>query len=204
VLIGWLRESRPVEAQVAAGWSGVQSIPRLLGLNAQNRLTMRPIPEVERLRGRHYSFTASGTDQQSPLDVRGMALDIVAEFAPAPDGVCGFSLCASPDGSNRVDVRYEASRQCLVIADVRDGNTENSPPHYREVAHALAADEPLRLRILLDGSVLEVMANDRTSFTHRHYPVQRTHDWVHVRLHRTTLRSLEVWEMSTIWDAPTA
>jgi beta-fructofuranosidase len=57
----------------------------------------------------------------------------------------------------------------------------------------------LKLRILLDGSVVEVIANDRTSLTSRIYPSRA--DSQQVRLFGTNarLQSLDIWEMPSIW-----
>src|SRR5690606_30634290 len=58
VLIGWLRETRSAREMERAGWSGVQSIPRVLGVDGAGRLTMTPIPEIEKIRGAHLHFSA--------------------------------------------------------------------------------------------------------------------------------------------------
>ena len=51
---GWLREERSQAAQKAAGWSGVMSLPRVLGLVPDGTLSAGPAPEIEGLRGRPY------------------------------------------------------------------------------------------------------------------------------------------------------
>ena len=54
LIYSWLRESRSVDLQKKAGWTGVQAIPRILSLDSRNRLISRPVPEVERLRSRQH------------------------------------------------------------------------------------------------------------------------------------------------------
>src|SRR6202035_228809 len=51
ILWGWVTEGRSVEAQRAAGWSGVMSLPRELKLLG-SQVQMRPAAEVETLRGK--------------------------------------------------------------------------------------------------------------------------------------------------------
>jgi len=70
----------------------------------------------------------------------------------------------------------------------------------RVVPHTLQPDEPLRLRILLDGSVVEIIANERTSLSSRMYPTQITHNQVHLLGEATMLNSLDIWEMPSIWQ----
>jgi beta-fructofuranosidase len=200
VLFGWIREARSTEAQRSAGWSGVQSIPRVLSLDHHSRLTMTPIPELESIRGKHHHYPATELSADVPLDVRGLALDIVAEFEPAPDGTCGIALACSPDGMERFDIAYEAARRHLTVRKVSPETSTALTTHVREVAHELAADEPLRLRILLDGSVVEIIANGRTSLTSRVYPSQADNDQVHLFGARASLNSLDIWEMPSIWQ----
>ncbi|SEG44925.1 beta-fructofuranosidase [Bryocella elongata] len=52
VLWGWIPERRPKEEYIAAGWSGVMSLPRVLHVDADGNLTMRVAPQVEQLAGR--------------------------------------------------------------------------------------------------------------------------------------------------------
>src|SRR5262249_5014351 len=42
IMFGWLREERDTQAQRAAGWSGVMSLPRILSITADGALGMRP------------------------------------------------------------------------------------------------------------------------------------------------------------------
>ncbi len=190
LLFGWLRESRSDDEQRQAGWSGVQSIPRVLALDSQNRLVMTPVPELDVLRGQQHHIDARDLGEETPLDVRGLALDIQAEFSLQPDGRCGFALLCSPDGSERTEIIYEASSQKLII---------RSGANVREIPHSLAENEPLTLRILLDGSVIEIIANGRTSVTYRAYPTSADHDGVLLIGAKARLQALDLWEMPSIW-----
>lgn len=51
ILWGWIRETRPEAEFVAAGWAGVMSLPRVLTVNHDGQLEMRPAVETEKLRG---------------------------------------------------------------------------------------------------------------------------------------------------------
>ncbi len=200
LLFGWLREARSEVAQRIAGWSGVHSIPRVLTLDHHQRLQMTPIPELATIRGQHYRYEAMDMTQEVLLDVTGLALDLVAEFELQADGSCGITLACSTDGKERIDVMYEAANQHLVACKASPDTGDSLVTHLREVPHELATGEALKLRILLDGSVVEVIANDRTSLTSRVYPSQA--DCNRVQLHGTKsrLHSLDIWEMSSIWQ----
>lgn len=201
LMFGWLREARPVVEQRASGWSGVQSIPRVLTLDDHNRLLMNPVPELENLRGRHYSIAPMRITQATTLDVTGLALDIVAEFDVEDGGHCGFSLLCSADGTERLDIVYRAERGLLSVHKVTPELNGALTTHSRETAHELAPDETLKLRILLDGSVIEIIANERTSLTSRFYALSASSK--HVRLFgaQARLLALDIWEMPSIWQS---
>jgi beta-fructofuranosidase len=192
LLIGWLREARSDTDQRLAGWSGVQSIPRVLTLDSQNRLLMRPVPELESIRGEHDHYGPKTVTEETQLGVIGHALDIMADFDPASQGIYGLSLACSPQGRERTHILYDTALRRLSV------HTEVN--QVREVTHSLDAGEPLQLRILLDGSVLEIIANERTSITSRIYPSQEDCQHIHLLGSKAQLRSLDIWEMPSIWQ----
>ncbi len=223
LLIGWLREARSSEKQKAAGWSGVQSIPRVLTLE-NNRLMMTPLPALESIRGKHHHYTSKNLPDAGFLDVKGLALDIEAEFVPTPDGQCGLSLLCSADGQERIDIFYDADEQRLVLRNIAseaaassthadghrvvgnrfgfDEQIENQvlSTLTQSIPHPLASGEHLQLRILVDGSVIEIIANNRTSFTFRIYPTQAERNHIQLFGARSLVQTLDIWEMPSIWQ----
>lgn len=196
LLFGWLREDRSLAEQQAAGWSGVQSIPRVLTLDDHSRLNMSPIPELATLRGQHTHY-GSGTTA-APLTASGLVLDLEATFEPAATVPCGLSLACSADGSKRTDIVYDPATGQLAVHKITPELFDITTTQIRAVPHPLAAGEALHLRILLDGSVIEVIANHRTSLTSRIYPLPT--DDTHLRvIGGQALHALDIWEMSSIW-----
>jgi beta-fructofuranosidase len=200
LLFGWAREARSEVDQRIAGWSGLQSIPRILTLDNQQRLQMTPVPELETIRGHQTHYEAHDLNQSKRLDATGLNLDIVAEFEVQSGGHGGLSLACSPDGSERVDLLYEADKQNLIARKVTVEPGGVLVTHIREVPHRLAADEGLKLRVLLDGSVVEVIANDRTSVVSRFYPTNADNNGVQLLGAKARLRSMDVYEMPSIWE----
>lgn len=205
LLMGWVRESRSDAEQQRAGWSGAQSVPRVLKLDTYKRLTLAPAPEIEQLRGTQRHYGPFPLSHPVTLDLTGRTLDIVAEFMPLPGGNCGVSVACSPDRSERTDVLYDADNRQLTVrslspeASASDSNASSMANRIQTAPHVLESGEPLRLRILLDGSVIEIIANDRTSLTGRTYPLQAESNQVQVFGAGTYLNSLDVWEMRSIW-----
>lgn len=191
LIYSWLRESRSVELQKEAGWTGVQAIPRVLSLDSRNRLISRPVPEVETLRGRHQHF-ATEELSETAISVGGLALDIEAAFDAQAATNCGIEMSA---GNDKLAVVYERRAQTLQVhRRYRQPKAEiDSAPEG--IVHALDDGETLQLRLLLDGSVLEVIANGRTRITSRFYPDSAETPSLRMITPAAAL-SLDVWEMA--------
>ena len=196
LLWGWLREGRSEEAHVAAGWAGCHSIPRELSLR-DGQQHMIPVPELKRLRG---SCTVLSdiqlTDDDRELEIEGLALDIELEINA--DCTVGLVLACSPDGSEETRVSYNPDKQLLSVNRERSSLGQDNETFANEAPHELAPGETLQLRILLDGSVLEIIANGRTSICSRIYPSRA--DSQGLRLYgKGLVKSLSVWQMRSIW-----
>ncbi|MEZ4669629.1 MAG: glycoside hydrolase family 32 protein [Anaerolineae bacterium] len=200
ILYGWLRESRAERELERAGWSGVQSIPRIMSLDEQGRLNMEPVPEIETIRGKHHHFGAQDVESDAVLNVRGLSLDIVAEFVPQAGGQCGLAVACSADGKERLDILYDAASERLSVNKVSSSVGDMLLTNSRDIPHKLVSGESLKLRILLDGSVVEIIANKRTSLTSRVYPLSADHNYIRLLGSQSSVQSLDIWEMSSIWQ----
>ena len=196
LLWGWLREGRSEEAHVAAGWAGCHSIPRELSLR-DGQLHMVPVPELKRLRSSPTVISdmwLSGGDHH--LDIQGAALDIEVEFNP--EGTVGLAVACSPDGSEQTRVSYNPDTKLLSVNRERSSLSQGNETFANEAPHELASGESLQLRIMLDGSVLEIIANGRTSICSRIYPSRA--DSQGLRLFGNgQVKTLSVWQMRSIW-----
>ena len=197
LIYSWIREGRSVEAQREAGWTGVQAIPRELWLDEQERLCSRPVPEFEQLRGRHWRFNGSELDT-GEVAVRGLSLDIEAEFDAGAAETCGMALACSLCGAEKATISYERDTRTLRIERHYRHEDPNVDSAAQGVAHPLDPGEKLRLRILLDGSVIEVIANDRKTITSRFYPSSRDSQGVAI-IGPEAVQTLDIWELESIW-----
>ena len=189
IFFDWVREIRGVERERAAGWSGVMTLPRILGLGAGGTLTIEPVPEVAMLRYRHRRrqqlAVAAGAD---PVvnGIAGDTLELGLEIDPAGAHEVGVAVRCSPDGAEQTPVVYDA-RAGVIRVDVSRssldreivisplpaeqqragaaGHAAGERTHghgAQEAPFTLAAGEPLELRLFLDRSLLEVYVNGQT------------------------------------------
>ncbi len=183
ILWGWIPETRPEAEYRAAGWAGVMSLPRVLTLGADGGLRMTVAPAVETLRA-HPAQVRAGADRTKALAgirIRDLAGEIQARFAAQR----GFRLRLRPEkGEPLAEIAYDPGKK---DSELRVNNTNGT----------FATNEPVTLRVFLDGSVLEVFANDKTVITTRVYAAPSGPLRVEMS-DMDVLESLDVWQMRPI------
>ena len=203
LLFGWLWEGRSPDAQQAAGWAGVMSLPRALSLTADGQLAFAPALELQALRRepRHFAALdlAPGAETMLP-GVSGDSLEIALELDPGEALTCGLRLLCTPDGSEEAGIVYDRAGGQLLIDRARSSLSDGVEREARGGPLALTPGEALRLRVFVDRSVVEVFANETLCITSRVYPTQA--DAMGVRLFAqgggAKAWSLDVWQMAPI------
>lgn len=187
ILWGWIQERRSREAQRAAGWSGVLSLPRVLSLGSDNKLRIGFAPQTHALRRTRHSLVNMYVPNNRPLkvtDVAGDALEIFAEFEPSDAEEFGLRLLSSADGVEHTPVIYDKPKNRL----------------GRNAELTLAPGENLQLHIFIDCSVVEVIANSRVCLTERAYTSnpECTQIALFSRGGVARLKSIQVYELKAI------
>jgi beta-fructofuranosidase len=221
----WVTDPRINPTQVATG-SGVQSLPRVLSLDDDGTLRIAPAQELEALR--HTPRRLRQMELPSNEDVflegvDGDCLEIAAEFDLQAARAVGLKVRCSPDGREETGIWYDAALGKLRVdmswSTLRGDVTYSQPPFNShrlqrasdnatnftavEAPLTLSPGEPLRLRVFLDGPMLEVYANDRQCVTQQIFPALA--DSVQVKAcalgGEATLRSVCAREMSPLrWE----
>ncbi len=195
---GWIQEDG--DARHAAGWSGVMSLPRELSLARDGTLLMNPPEELKILRDTHTQRFNLALNGARYLGLEGLQLELQAEFRPN-GSECGLSILRSPDGVEQTHIFYDPVRKKLGV-DRRRSSSGTGPGLSSDVQESnfeLRADEPLKLHIFLDHSVIEVFANDRFCVTSRVYPENRDSTELHAFGNGAELRRIDIWTLRSIW-----
>ena len=204
IMFGWLREERDDQAQRAAGWSGVMSLPRILSLEPGGVLNMRPAPELAQLRGKYVQARDLDISSASRTlaDVRGDSLEIVVAMAPDDTNEVGLVLRASPDGAEQTRLVYDRAANQLTLDTTQSSLSASARGGRHSGLLKLAPDEPLRLHIFIDRSVIEVFANQRACVTGRVYPTRADSLGLDLlaQTGSATVAELDVWVLGSIWD----
>jgi beta-fructofuranosidase len=202
---GWVWEGRDEPAQLAAGWAGVMSLPRMLTLLPNGMLGSAPAPELESLREHHQGWRdlqLIATAAHILSEVQGTTLEISVEFAPNDAAAFGIDVRCSADGVERTRIVYDRARQQLEIDRSQSSASTADQRDLYGGTLALEAGESLTLRVFVDGSVLEVFANGRLCLTSRVYPAETSLGvGLFAQGGSVNVPAIDVWDMQSIWKA---
>lgn len=203
IIFGWVHEGRTAEAQLASGWSGAMSLPRMLSLGPDGQVCMQPVPELAALRAEHTHMPATGLPSGQVVvvpDVSGDTLELIVDLVSAREALCGVIVRRSPDGSEYTQIVYDTVLHQLVVDRTHASLDSGNDRSLHVAPLILGLDEPLRLHIFLDRSVLEVFANGRVSITSRIYPTRADSAGVALLAERGEAHviGLDVWQLRTI------
>ena len=174
IMWAWLLDSDDFFSRIENGWSGTMSLPRVLSLGDDGALNMDVPDEIKALRYR--PFTVKNLLVEPGQDmliggIRGNSFEMIIEMESADATECGVKVCVSADGEEQTSISYLASEGQLQI-DTRKSGPEKTPKGIESGPFRLKEQEPLRLRIFVDRSVVEVFANSRQAIMRRIYPSQ--------------------------------
>lgn len=168
LLLGWIPEDPPHEG-AKRSWAGSLTFPRIVSIGDDGLLSLALAAEVAALRTAPRSFTETCLEATAPAwrhEFDGAHLEIVATIDPGTASEISFELVDDDalDPEARIVFRPAdrwlsvARRGIVSVAGRSAQNARILPP---------AADGRLVLRLVLDGSVLEIEADGRAMATIR-------------------------------------
>lgn len=194
----WIFDAPEFKMRTESGWSGTMSLPRVLTLGADGHLRMEPPEEIRTLRrgsreSRDLEVPAGG---EVGFDAPGgNSLEIELEMTAESARQFGVVVAASPGGEEGTRVYYDSDRQAIEVDTTRSSLGEG-PKSVESGPLRLGPGEPLRLRVFVDKSVVEVFANGRQAVMRRIYPSRR--DSVGVRFFAVGGKARV--SRSTVWE----
>jgi beta-fructofuranosidase len=202
-----------------AGWNQIMSLPRRLTLLGRDEVGVEPAGAIESLRGEPQSIgtTPLPANREVVLDaVRGNALELAAEIDPQGAPLVELNVLRSPGREEFTRIAFfgdrgyargprgcPGGRDSLIsldtsyssaLPDVQSRAPETAPVY-------LDQGEPLRLRVFVDRSVVEVFANGKQCVAVRVYPGREDSLGVSLRAQGrdAVLKSLTSWPMTSIY-----
>ena len=203
LLFGWIREDRPTDAVLQAGWAGMMSLPRALSVE-DDELRIDVPPEVRAATAPDAEI--AGVDLAPGAGYRidgadGDCLEVEMEIEVRDAASVGLTLCRSRDGEEQTTIAWHRDEAVLRLDRTHSSLDPDVGRGVHDAPLALAPGEPLTLTVFLDRSVVEVFANRRAALTGRIYPTRP--DSTGVELFGTAgsaeVRRCRVWHRISIW-----
>ena len=198
---GWVQEARDIRAQWDAGWSGTLSVPRELSLAEDGGLRQRPADELTALRGdgTHCGELRLGPGDSREVGVESRQFELQATVRLDDADAVELTVLETPDGQERTPIRYTATNE--VIVDRTHASTDPQATTDSQRMTVRPYDAPLSLRVFVDGSIVEVFANERQCLTSRVYPERPDATGISLSAlgGTATVTGLDCWELADAW-----
>ncbi|MCL6586367.1 MAG: GH32 C-terminal domain-containing protein, partial [Anoxybacillus sp.] len=176
------------------------TIPRLLDLTDDEKLLMKPVPELQLLREEHTKLESiSVNDGTYTLPVKGDRLELLVRFSLADfqGNAFGVKVRCSGDGSEETIFRYDTGDSIVTFDRNRSGKGEGG---IRRAALDKKEDV-VTFHFFIDRSSVELFVNDgRLAMTGRVYPSETSQG---IELFTeggdVTVLSVDAWKLKDIW-----
>ncbi|AEI40445.1 GH32 C-terminal domain-containing protein [Paenibacillus mucilaginosus] len=203
ILFSITQDRRTEQQHADSGWAHNGGLPLELSLRGDGTLGVKPITELQSLRGRKLvdlTQTSMGAANAKLAQVQGDMLEVVLEARIGAANKVGLSLRKTADGKEETRLVYDAEQQLLSLDRWKSSLDPDVQKGIQSGRMELDGDV-LKLHIYLDRSMLEAYANGKNSITSRIYPTRA--DALGLRLWseggQTTIETLQVWEMNSAY-----
>lgn len=201
VMWGWSWEALPVEAQRAAGWSGVLSLPRAVQV-VDGQLVVTPLPELDDLRTDARRITRVARDGGWRAEgAEGDVVDLVLRVA-VDRGPVELAVRCAPDRAEVTTIGFDPQAGRLWL----DRDRSSLDPAATGGTHTAAAtvpDEVVELRCVVDRSIVEVFVAG-VALTARIYPTRPDSVGVEVTGPGADAVDLAAYDLGSVWVSSTS
>lgn len=182
ILLGWVRgfdEGR--------GWNGCLALPRILAIAPDGRPEQLPLPQLQQLRDRHYgeSNFCLVNESHAINEIRGDSLEVQL-LLQQQAGQLRLRVRCSDDGERAAEITYDGAMLNVLGT---------------EIPFVLNEDEPLKLHLFLDKSVLELFVNGGRVAVTRLVDAKANDLGIELAIDngQVDVISLDIWSMRPIW-----
>ncbi len=163
ILWGWVQESRTAEMIKAAGWSGAMSLPRVLSIGKDGHLQIGVASEMEQLLSQ--ASVLRPTD-----DAKSLASQLERMSLPGRSGRIRWTIQTGHPCTLDLSM-HEGDQIQAMVSIGHDGNLRRPTVTVGETVLPLYPDSrgASHLELWIDGSVIELFADEKTVLTTRNY-----------------------------------
>lgn len=162
------------EAHYKQGWAHLYSIPRVWTLK-NNKLCQQPHPSLKKLRTDKTTLTNVNVLPGKPLllSKNKHQLEIELELDPKNCKRFGFVIGKHPQNKEYTNIYFDFDEQEFVVDKSKSSLDKNIPNEGRRGTYQLNRNQKVKLRLFIDGSVVECFINDEDAFTTRIFPFNK-------------------------------
>ena len=203
--IGIVDERRSSQAQLAAGFAHLFSLPRTWHLLPDGKtMGQKPLADQANLRtaGTYQKLTDVSVTATTAVSAgTGKNAEIVAYVDTTATGTkYGLNLRVSPTRNEYVALYYDTQLKKVFLDKTNSSLATNVEEKglYSGAYDAKAFGKPYKFQVFTDGSIIDVFINDAAAFSNRIYPTQNLSEGVELFSAGGTTKfsSVEGWKMS--------
>jgi sucrose-6-phosphate hydrolase SacC (GH32 family) len=174
--IGIIDERRTPVSQERAGWANMFGLPRVWTLMPDRRtLGQAPAPELGAMRGepriarKGVAIGGAPVTIDDGLRAYELQLDLGTR---ASQGPITIDVLASPDGRETTRLRFDPTQGSVAVDKSHSTLSDEGegPQVLNGVYDSRTFGDMRRLRVIVDGSSIEVFINDAAAYAVRSYP----------------------------------
>lgn len=195
-------------------WDQLMSLPQHLTLGDDQRLRIRPVDAVAKLRGDKVSIEGTVLPANKEIvlqQVRGNTMELEIEIDPKDARWVQLNVLRSADAEEQTSITYYNYDRKLAYWYDTNGmicldttRSSNLPDAWMRPPDKTTFERhgrPLKLRVFVDRSVVEVFIDERLYMAARVYPGREDSVGVSLRAQGqdAVLNKLNVWQMTSIW-----
>ena len=209
-------------------WDQIMSLAQHLTLRPDSQLRIEPVVAVASLRSEHQHIGETVLPANKDLvleSIKGDTLELEVEIDPQLARWVQLNVLRSPNAEEQTSITfYNFDRKLSIWYDTKaviclDGTRSSTlpdvwlrPPERVEVDYgsrdgnsaptATTPGKPLKLRVFVDRSVVEVFVNGKHYLAMRVYPGRKDSVGVSIRAQGqdAALKKLDAWRMKSIWS----
>jgi sucrose-6-phosphate hydrolase SacC (GH32 family) len=187
----------PAELQLRQGWTHLYSIPRVWNL-INGEIHQTPHPALKELRENSEVFENQVISPGANLAIgKGHQMEIVATINPNTSDRFGFLLGKNEDNGEQTELLFDLKEGQLIIDQTNSSKEALLGKRIERGVLDLKNNDPIKIQLFIDGSVIEGFINDQMAFTTRIFPKFENSNEVEVFAENGALMvgKLEVWSL---------
>lgn len=162
---GWAREGRSAEWSAEVGWSGVLTLPREVELTAEGLLISRPPNGIVSLREESLASRPTRSIDRIPAQCE---IDMTVA-----NGLGVVDLTLRFSDAERMRIAVDRTSHVITL----DRSQASQDPRATRSGVTVSpvtpvTEEPLRISVYVDGSMMEIFTSDGSVATIRFYPLR--------------------------------